>query len=124
MRTVVFLVMMAVAGQGWAVNAFYTGNELLQECESQQAARVNMCRAYLAAVADGIDYNRTLKSESNDPQHDTHVAACPPTGIKLLQVQKVWGLWANQHPQHLHQGAYNLVMNAFADAWPCLKVQD
>ena len=87
--------------------SYYTGNELVSRCDSS-ALRQNVCLGYLAGLADSIHYN--------PKKHQV----CFPENYTLVQMQKLWVNWASHSPDRLHLPAYNLVMEALAEAWTCL----
>ena len=120
MRAILFVVLMAVAGQG-AADGFLNGSELLQQCESRDYMEKALCLGYLTAVSDSISDHKLIFPNASSPGYYTHNDTCPPenSSFTVGQIEKVWVKWANENPERLHRSAYGLVVVAFVAAWPC-----
>ena len=103
-------VMLLLSAQSQA--GFYTGNKLLQLCESDSAGEYNTCIGYVMGISD---YQTTLLgwSDLDEPYF------CTPAGAMGSQLVKVVTKYLNEHPEKLHVSASGSVANALRLAFPC-----
>ena len=106
------VMMFAVVGHASKAEAsFYSGNELLERCESDSAARRNACVGFLAGIHD--------ITEDYDAWGNMDPSFCIPAGVSQSQLRKVAIKALNEQPENLHLGASSIVHNIFARAFPC-----
>jgi hypothetical protein len=86
--------------------AYYTGNTLLELCESSEVA----CTAYILGAADG-QFSTTIATSRD-------LAYCIPDGSTAAQLRDVVLRYLRQHPEERHRLAAVLVASALAGAWP------
>jgi len=91
---------------------FYTGNELIQWCETESTVTDGFCFNYLAGVSDT---HNLLYAEKEIPKK----LYCTPLGVKFGQLRRVFLKYANDNPQDLHLSASRLVLKAFVHSFPC-----
>jgi len=93
----------------YAVGAFYTGNELLEFCRSQNPVTAvdyvkdASCIFYIAGITDVINTRQ----------------ACIASSVTAGQVRDVVVKWLKANPQERHYTAHNLVVLALSKAFPC-----
>tara|TARA_Y100000385_G_C12943849_1_gene572395 strand:- start:407 stop:700 length:294 start_codon:yes stop_codon:yes gene_type:complete len=91
--------------------SFYSGSELLERCESDSAAKSNVCVGYLAGIDD--------ITGTYDGWGDMDKEFCIPNSVDTSQLKKVFIKGANEIPEQLHLSASSIVWNIFAEAFPC-----
>ena len=109
----IVVLMFATVGHAGKAEAagFYSGSELLEWCEDDDARGGNICNSYLAGIVDITgDYDRW---------GDMTEEFCVPAGATLGQLQKVVIKGLNEVPEKLHLIASGLVFNIFYEAFPC-----
>jgi hypothetical protein len=84
---------------------FMDGNELHQECESYSPG----CWGFVAGVADAL--------ESITGSAIPHT--CRPLEVELRQVVDLAKNTLAENPAQRHRAAFNILAEAFAEAWPC-----
>ncbi|MBM0416308.1 MULTISPECIES: Rap1a/Tai family immunity protein [Aeromonas] len=90
--------------------AFYSGNDLIEVCESTESDPVyfqksSECRAYIAGVYDSF----------------TGYEFCPPQDVTMGQVVKIAKKYISNNPELTHKQAMVLVLSSLIDAFPCKK---
>jgi len=85
---------------------FYTGNKLLQLCESNNLFEDALCVGYIAGVSDMLD-------------NISFVQSCTPNNVTMGQLQKIVVKNAYLAPEHLHRPAYQFVAVVLAATYPC-----
>ncbi len=93
-------------------------SKLIFSGKKEQRFSQGVSFGYLVGVVDSIRRNKHLFPEAHSPDPD-HNDVCFPTGVTAGQLEKVWIKWANDNPEYLQYEASNLVLIAFAEAWPC-----
>ena len=88
------------------------GSYLLQECESDSAAKYNTCVRYIMGIHD--DQDTLLKRSFLDEPY-----FCVPDSAISGQLVKVVTNYLNEHPERLHLSAGSTVSSALRDAFPC-----
>jgi len=83
----------------------FTGNELLEKCESGNTADINVCRAYIVGARDGgiIAGDKTFETPS-----DSDAKQLADVVVKYLK----------NNPENRHLQAGILVMKALRKAFP------
>jgi hypothetical protein len=100
------LVMVILAGPAQADSffAFFTGNDLHEQCSGSNVHQVGLCTGYIVAATDAASYvGRT----------------CPPNGTVGPQATDIVNRYLRDHPENRHLAAYPLAEHALAAAWPC-----
>ena len=96
---------------------------MLTRCEKEtrfiKGFSQGVCFGYLVGVADSIGFNKHFFPEVHSPDPDHNDVCFPTAGVTAGQLQKVWIKWANDNPEYLQHEASNVVLIAFAEAWPC-----
>jgi len=109
-----FITVVAISVSGPA-NAGYisyeTGNSLLKNCESESNYELGICLGFVIGVAEAA--NNIVGLYQITPTY------CISTEVTQGQLRKVFINYANDNPQDLHYGASDLILNAFAKAFPC-----
>ena len=104
-------VMLLLSSQSQA-GSFRNGSKLLQDCESDSAAKIGMCYGYIMGISD---YHLTLLGWSYlDEPH-----FCVPEHANSTQLVKVVTKYLNEYPEDLHLSAGSAVANALYEAFPC-----
>jgi hypothetical protein len=111
-RTMMFVALLVMSGQGVNANYYGTGGELLNLCESELMEEYGRCTGYLAGKLDM--HELFFEFEVLPVKY-----YCIPEGATLGQLKKVFIKYANENPQDLHIHATRLVGDAFRDAFPC-----
>lgn len=94
---------------GWAY--FFSGNDLLKFCESDNPAELSQCIGYIASAEDT---HEALVDWGHLPPQ-----MCVPPGPTLGQLQKVLLKYLKGRPENLHLAAGSMVLNALTEAFPC-----
>jgi hypothetical protein len=112
LKILAFITIMAMSVGSPANAAYYTGGEILSDCESKSDANTVYCLMYLVGVADA---HKTLSNW----EISTEELFCIPDGVKQGQLRKVYVKYANENPQELHLAAGSMATNSFTQAFPC-----
>jgi len=114
-RTLVIAIVL-LTGQAWG--EYHSGNKLLALCVSDTFFETGQCLGFLTGISDSINImEETVPNPSSRRNISAHI--CKPESVTIVQLEKVWIKWANEHPERLQFTAVSLVMQAFAEAWPC-----
>lgn len=106
------VLMFATVGHaGKAEAGFYSGNELLERCESANSTKRVACLDYIAGIKD--------ITETYDAWGVVSQTFCIPDSATLGQLQKVAIKGLNAEPEKLHRVAASRVVNIFYAAFPC-----
>ena len=102
-------VMLLLSAQSQAFY-YYSGNDLLQECESDSAAAYNICAGYIMGIHDFREEVARQREKKT---------FCAPKGATSGQLVKVVTKYLSDHPEDLHTAASGLVFIAQSEAFPC-----
>lgn len=91
------------------LRSFVSGNALHDHC--QDAVRRMICAGYMTAIAD-------LLSATPDEEFFGRLV-CLPNGVTNGQLREVGSRYLANNPATRHAAAAELVVAAFAEAWPC-----
>jgi hypothetical protein len=112
----------AILFSGGALAAFYSGNDILEECEKIDSSSTNLdylsegsCYGYIVGIADAA---RTLESWEN-----TENKFCLPDDVSGREVANAVIKELEKSPDQLHLSAGSLTLNALYDAFPCEREQ-
>lgn len=105
-----FTVLLSANG-AWAADVFYTGNQMLERCNSELVSARDFCTGF---VAGSLDAPNIWASWGMFDQ-----VICFPDGTPLGQLRKVFVKHMEENPEKLHLAAASLSNNAFALAFPC-----
>ena len=111
MALIVATTVLGMSAQANAQMGFFSGNKVLEFCESESRAAQGTCSGYLAGVFDSAVI---LKASSV-----AKLNICAQSGVTLGQLIKIFIKWANDNPGDLHVDASIIAMGAFAVAFPC-----
>jgi len=101
-------------------SAYETGNELYQDCISNDVSAKGICLGYIEGVRLGYDLGRVhgyMKYHSPGDVYSTPHCA-PESGTKG-QMMDVIIKYLKNNPKIRHKRATDLVHNAFKQAFPC-----
>lgn len=105
------LMITGVGHAGKAEASYYSADDLLEYCESDQVALRNVCAAYLGGL---VDVTKTYGAwDMTNPDF------CIPNGASLGQLARVVAKGLNAEPEKLHHGAASRIANIFYKAFPC-----
>ena len=90
---------------------YYSGEELLEMCESELIAKQNACTGYTTAV---LDTHEALVASSRLER-----GFCVPKGVDPVQLVRVAVKHLTAEPDKLHGSAASLLLNYLAQAFPC-----
>jgi hypothetical protein len=99
----------SVSAQQRQIIGYFSGIRLYQECISATA----LCSAVSAAVADTLS---VLEVSGNIAPNN-----CRPGGTSADQLKAVVTRYLTNHPDLRQYSGVWLVMQAFAEAWPCSR---
>ena len=91
-----------------ALAGHVTGEELLEYCESKNAAEWGFCSGFIWGAADG---HQLTRNES--------ASFCSPEDTTSDQMGRVVVKYLREHPEKHHEYAAILVVVALVEAWPC-----
>lgn len=90
---------------------YSSGEELLQLCESDLDTKQSSCSGYVTAV---LDTHEALVASRNLER-----GFCVPKGVDPVQLVRVAVKYLSEEPEKLHGGAAVLLLDYFAQAFPC-----
>jgi hypothetical protein len=94
-----------------SAGVFYDGNWLYDQCTAKDGTpQAFVCAAYLAAVAESLDYGSVAKHEFN---------ICLQGKTRLLQLHDVVVYALAAAPERRTDPAFTLAAAALRKAWPC-----
>ncbi len=104
------------ASGAWA----YTGNDLLKDCSSDDAAERQFCFGYVLGAGDGWR-GRILFEKTVDEMGDLQFmeSVCVPDNVTKGQVLDIALKHMKANPEHRHTHAAIMVATALVDAFPC-----
>ena len=104
------IIILAIAGRAEA--AFYTGAQILANCESEAGTERSLCAAYLGGIADATEL---WVGAGLLPK-----LICMPADASMDRLEASFEAYANENPEELDQVASATVIAAFMAAFPCL----
>ena len=94
-----------------SAGAFYDGNWLYEQCTAKDGTQqAFVCAAYLAGLAEGLDFGSVAKPQYN---------ICLPPNTRLLQLHDVVVNALAAMPERRTDPAFALASAALRKAWPC-----
>lgn len=90
---------------------FMDGNRLFEACEKGSP----ICRGYVMAIADSATMLQVVAGARSTP-------FCLDAGMVDRQVVDVARRYLERHPQRRHWNAPRLIVDAFAESFPCSPV--
>ena len=91
---------------------FFTGEQLLAKCASDEVTHQLACVFYLAGTLDA--------SDTHHQWGDIERQFCVGPGVNVVSLRQVFALYAVDHPEELQYPASGTALNAFIDAFPCV----
>lgn len=91
---------------------FFTGEQLLAKCASDEVTHQLACVFYLAGAIDA--------SDTHHQWGDIEQQFCLGAGVNIVNLRQVFSLYAVEHPEELQFPATGTALNAFIDAFPCI----
>ena len=101
----IFVVFLAVEARSGFVN----GLLLYEDCNNNTPMIQNMCRSYIAGVADILEFNAIGERR----------ACLPYYKVDQNKATEVVKAFLGAHPELRHQYAAGLVARALSEAFPC-----
>ncbi len=92
---------------------FFTGEQLLAKCASDEVTHQLACVFYLAGALDA--------SDTHHQWGDIEQQFCIGPGVNIVNLRQVFALYAVDHPNELQYPATGTALNAFIDAFPCAE---
>ncbi len=92
---------------------FFTGEQLLAKCASDEVTHQLACVFYLAGTLDA--------SDTHHQWGDIEQQFCVGAGVNIVNLRRVFALYAVDHPEELQYPASGAALNAFIDAFPCVE---
>ncbi len=92
---------------------FFTGEQLLEKCASDEVTHQLACVFYLAGALDA--------SDTHHQWGDIEQQFCVGPGINIVNLRQVYAHYAVEHPEELQFPATGTALNAFIDAFPCVE---
>ncbi len=92
---------------------FFTGEQLLAKCASDEVTHQLACVFYLAGALDA--------SDTHHQWGDIERQFCIGPGVNVVNLRQVFSLYAVEHPEELQYPATGTALNAFIDAFPCME---
>jgi len=90
---------------GGAAAGFWTGNELLDECQDDPSSPKSLvCRGYIMGFVDALDWGHSF---------------CSDPGVTAKQFEDVVKFYLRNHPETRHLPAADLVTSALKEKFPC-----
>ncbi len=111
MRTAAILCTALLLGAGPAKAGFFTGEQLLSKCASEEVTHQLACVFYLAGAVDA--------SQTHHRWGDISQQFCMGEGINIVNLRQVFARYAVDHLDELHLPATGTALNSFIDAFPC-----
>jgi hypothetical protein len=99
----------AAHGETESSRSFFTGNQLLQSCQSADSTERGFCLGFVAGIADML-----MSGPSTGK-----LGACFPDGVIVRQAMDVAVQYLVAHPEDRHFPAADLVAVALATTFPC-----
>ena len=90
---------------------FFTGEQLLVKCNSEEVVHQLACVFYLAGAVDA--------SQTHHKWGDISQQFCMNPGVNIVNLRQVYLRYAVEHPGDLHLPATGTALNSFIDAFPC-----
>ena len=116
MKLWIAIVVLMLATVGHAGNAgvsnYFTGNEMLELCESDDFGEREACHGFLAGIAD--------VSATYDGLADFNSGFCIPGNVSVNQLRRIVIKGLNAEPEELHLDASALVVGIFRAAFFCI----
>ena len=92
------------------ISVFFSGNELLEMCRSDNAAARADCMGYITGASDVLSGVISLGDMK---------AFCEPASVTRGQIHDVVVRYAIENPENRHFSGGALVYSALLDAFPC-----
>ena len=106
----IVLTAMLLAG-GPAKAGFFTGEQLLVKCNSEEVVHQLACVFYLAGAVDA--------SQTHHKWGDISQQFCMDPGVNIVNLRQVYLRYALDHVEELRLPATGTALNSFIDAFPC-----
>ena len=106
----VILTALLLAG-GPARAGFFTGEQLLVKCNSEEVVHQLACVFYLAGAVDA--------SQTHHKWGDISEQFCMDPGVNIVNLRQVYMRYAVDHIDELRLPATGAALNSFIDAFPC-----
>jgi hypothetical protein len=111
MKTLITLLMWMVVASP-VCGEFYSGNELLSECQEEVGSiGRGVCAGYIASATDMV-----LAFQLSGLATEV---ICVPSSVTLRQLVKVITKYSNENPGELHAPASSQIYIALLETFPC-----
>ena len=108
-QIVAMVIMLGIVARGEA--GFYTGSQILSNCESRDETERSLCVSYLGGIADAT---KIWVGAGLMPK-----LVCMPGDASTQQLQEIFVAYAKENPGELDEVASATVIAAFMGAFPC-----
>jgi hypothetical protein len=98
------------------VQAFQTGNQLLEFCEGKSDADTDFCVGYITGSADHFTFTKALLKFAKQGGEG---GTCLPERATPQQLADVFVKYAKNHPEERHLPAQYVISAAWHEAFPC-----
>jgi hypothetical protein len=106
---IIFTVMLLAGSPAKA--GFFTGEQLLVKCNSEEVVHQLACVFYLAGAVDA--------SQTHHKWGDISQQFCMDPGVNIVNLRQVYLRYAVDHVDELQLPATGTALNSFIDAFPC-----
>lgn len=107
----------------------FTGNTLLNICQSEDSALEAACTSYFVGLTEGLklgSFNLLFRLSSNSPTVDDMNARvslvlgyCAPNEVTYGQYIRIAIKHLEDHPEILHEPVRTYVLRSWQEAFPC-----
>lgn len=111
MRLAAILITALLFGASPVKAGFFTGEQLLVKCNSEEVVHQLACVFYLAGAVDA--------SQTHHRWGDIARQFCMGEGINIVNLRQVYLRYAVDHVEELQLPATGSALNSFIDAFPC-----
>ena len=109
LQMIALVILLGIAGRGEA--GFYTGSEVLSNCQGSNEGGRSLCALYLGAIVDATEI---WAGAGLMPR-----LICMPAETSTDRLREIFVAYANQNPEELHEVASATVIAALIGAFPC-----
>ena len=109
LRMMALVILLGIAARGEA--GFYTGSEVLSNCQASNESGKSFCAQYLGGIVDATEI---WAGAGLMPR-----LICMPAETSPERLREIFVAYANQNPEELHEVASATVIAALIGAFPC-----
>ena len=109
LKTMALVILLGIAGRGQA--GFYTGSEILSNCQDGTESGKSFCALYLGGIVDATEI---WAGAGLMPR-----LICMPAETSTQRLREIFVAYASQNPDELGAVASATVIAALIGAFPC-----